>query len=413
MKSDIDNLMQERDIDAILVAGPGQHNPPMYYLTGGAHLTNAILVKKRGEPAQLFCYPMEREEAARTGLTTRNLGDYNLSELLKQHNGNQLGATVALYQRMLEDLGIAGGRMGLYGRIDAGSALDLFSGLQQAIPGLRIVGEYGNPLIVQAMATKDEDEVNRMRRMGQVTTQVVGKVAEFLASHPARDGVLVKTDGQPLTIGEVKKRINLWLAELGADNPEGTIFSIGRDAGIPHSTGGADDLLQVGKTIVFDIFPCEAGGGYFYDFTRTWCLGYAPDDVLALYEDVHSAFKQVMSSLQVGTSFKRYQELTCEIFEAQGHPTVKSNPQTQEGYVHSVGHGLGLNVHERPSSGANASEGDRLDPGVVVTIEPGLYYPDRGMGVRLEDTVWFTPGGQIEILAPYPLDLVIPIKANL
>ena len=88
-----------------------------------------------------------------------------------------------------------------------------------------------------------------------------------------------------------KRRINLWLAERGADNPEGTIFAIGRDAGVPHSTGTASDPLRLGQTIVYDIFPCEAGGGYYYDFTRTWCLGYAPDAVQALYQDVLDVYQ--------------------------------------------------------------------------------------------------------------------------
>lgn len=410
MKSDIDALMQERNMDAILVTGPGQHNPAMVYLTGGAHLTNADLIKKRGEPAVLFCYPMEREEAARTGLATRNLGEYPLQELLKQHDGDVIKATAARYQSVLNDMGIHTGRIGLYGKIDAGTALAIFSCLQQALPGLELVGEPGNSLILQAMATKDQDEAERMRKMGKVTTAVVGNVAEYLSSQRVKNDVLIKKGGQPLTIGDVKQQINLWLAERGADNPQGTIFTIGRDAGIPHSTGQANDLIQLGQTIVFDIFPCETGGGYYYDFTRTWCLGYAPDEVQALYEDVRYAYEQVMSRLEPGAMFKKYQELTCDLFEGRGHPTIRSNPKTQEGYVHSVGHGLGLHVHELPASGSNATDADRLKPGSVVTIEPGLYYPERGMGVRLEDTIWINPMGGIEILAPYPLDLVLPIK---
>jgi Xaa-Pro aminopeptidase len=67
-------------------------------------------------------------------------------------------------------------------------------------------------------------------------------------------------------------------------------------------------------------------------------------------------------------------------------------------------------VHEAPWFGATASERDRLDPGVVVTIEPGLYYPERGMGCRLEDTVWVRPDGELEILVEYPLDLVLPVR---
>jgi Xaa-Pro aminopeptidase len=227
-----------------------------------------------------------------------------------------------------------------------------------------------------------------------------------------KQGSLVKTNGDPLTIGDVKARINLWLSEAGAENPEGTIFAIGRDAGVPHSSGNPDDPLALGQTIVFDIYPCEAGGGYFYDFTRTWCLGYAPDDVMELYETVLSAYNKITPQLEVGKPFNHYQEMVCELFSAQGHPTIQENPQTQQGYVHSLGHGIGLNIHERPWSGINSDDKDCLVPGAVFTIEPGLYYPDKGMGVRLENSLYVRPDGKMEVLVDYPMELVLPVKAG-
>lgn len=410
MKSDLDRIMEAHNLDAMLVIGPAQHNPPMVYMTGGGHLTGGDLVKKRGEAPILFYNPMERDEAAKTGLATRNLGDYRFQDLLKQTGGDYLQAMVMRYQAMLTELGITSGRIAIYGQADAGSAYAIFTTLQKAMPGLTLVGELGDSALLEAMATKDESEVERIRRMGQVTTAVVAQVSDFLTSHPVKDGVLVKADGQPLTICDVKSRINLWLAERGVENPEGTIFAIGHDAGVPHSAGNPDDLLRLGQTIIFDIFPCEAESGYYYDLTRTWCLGYAPDEVLALYEDVLTVYNWILSELRVDMPCKEYQQRTCELFEARGHATIKTNPQTQEGYVHGLGHGVGLNVHERPWFGLSATDVDRLAPGVVVTIEPGLYYPERGMGIRLEDTIWVRPDGQMEVLAEYPLDLVLPMK---
>jgi Xaa-Pro aminopeptidase len=102
--------------------------------------------------------------------------------------------------------------------------------------------------------------------------------------------------------------------------------------------------------------------------------------------------------------------MACDLFEAKGHPTIRQNPLTQEGYVHSLGHGVGLHIHEQPFSGPNSSDNEKLVPGVVVTVEPGLYYPDERLGVRLEDTVWMRPDGQVEVLAEYPLDLVLPMR---
>jgi Xaa-Pro aminopeptidase len=117
-----------------------------------------------------------------------------------------------------------------------------------------------------------------------------------------------------------------------------------------------------------------------------------------------------MGELQVGESCKKYQQRVCEFFETLGHNTTMRDPQTKDGFVHSLGHGLGLNLHEHPYFGSATTDRDRLDPGVIVTIEPGLYYPDQGLGVRLEDTIWVRPDGQFEILADYPYDLVLPVK---
>ncbi len=410
MKYDLDVLMKEHELDAILVTGPAQHNPPMVYLTGGAHLTHADLIKKRGDEPILFYNPMERDEAAKTGLPSKSLADYPLNDLLKQTNGDYLAAMVMRYQKMLSDLHLTRGRMAVYGRMDAGVSYAIFSSLQKLMPDLTIFGELDNSVLMQAMMTKDEQEIERIRHVGQITIAVVEKVADFLTSQKVTDGILVKPDGTPITIAEVKSRINLWLAELGAENPEGTIFSVGRDAGVPHSSGNPQNMLRLGQTIVFDIFPCESGGGYYYDFTRTWCLGYAPDEALALYEDVREVYEHILQAIKPNTLCREIQDLACRLFEERNHPTIKSNPQTEKGYVHSLGHGLGLQVHERPWFGHNATEKDRLEPGVVTTIEPGLYYPEQGMGVRLEDTFCIKGDGRIEKLVDYPLDLILPVR---
>jgi Xaa-Pro aminopeptidase len=81
-----------------------------------------------------------------------------------------------------------------------------------------------------------------------------------------------------------------------------------------------------------------------------------------------------------------------------------------EGYVHSLGHGLGLNIHERPHSRHTVTADNLLKSGVVVTIEPGLYYPEKGMGFRIEDSYWMRPDGTFELLAEYPYDFVLPMK---
>lgn len=413
MKTEIDALMQQNGIEALLVTGPAQHNPAMVYLTGGGHVTKADLIKKAGQPAVLFHGLMERDEAAKTGLQTRDYDAYPWAELFEAA-GRDLTEFYALrYERMLTDLGISSGRVALYGMKEIGADFAVFNALQRRMPGITLTGFVGSdPILAMAMRTKDESEVARIRRMGAITTTVVGRVAEYLTSQHVKGDTLLDAQGQPVTIGRVKSFINLWLAELGAENPEGTIFAIGRDAGVPHSSGNPTDHIRTGQTIVFDIFPCELEGGYYYDFTRTWCLGYAPDEVLAVYEDVRNAYNTVQSELKVNAPYKDYQDRVCDLYEAGGHPTMRKNPGTASGYIHSLGHGVGLRVHEKPWSGATADDGDRLVPGSIFTLEPGLYYPERGLGVRLEDTYYTRPDGSFEVLAPYPYDLVLPVKST-
>jgi Xaa-Pro aminopeptidase len=410
MKSDMDRLMQEKGIDALWITGAADHNPNLVYYTGLHHISGAELIKPRGKQGFLFHNPMERDEAARTGLVTGSEEFSSYSNYLVQADGDVLQAHSLMYQDMLKKAGITSGRVAVTGLKDAGLAYSAFSALQKELPAIEFVGQYQDNVFNLARLTKDADELERIRNVGALTVEVVALTAEHLAGMRAKDGILVNAEKQPVTIGEIKRKIHLWLAERNLESPEELIFSIGRDAGVPHSAGNPEDFIRTGVPIVFDIFPCEAGGGFFYDLTRTWCLGYAPDGVMKLYEDVRQVHETIISELTLGKPFTFYQERTCQLFSAQGHPTIQSDPSLVEGYVHSIGHGVGLAVHEKPFSGIDASKLDVLQPGVVITIEPGLYYPSRAMGIRLEDTLCATPRGEFIVMADYPLDLVIPIR---
>ena len=412
MKSDVDALMKDRNLDAILVLGDVEHNPPMYYFVGGGHVSGALLLKKRGEAPVLFYNDMERDEAAKSGLQTRSFSDFNWQDLVKQTNGDTLEAGALRMQKLLTEYGLTSGRIAIYGKVEFSEAFAGMMKVAKRMPDVDFVGESGmDSMILYAMETKEDVEVARIRQMGAVTTTVVGLVADYLTSCEVReDEVLLKEDGHPLTIGDVKGKISLWLAERGAADVEGTIFAIGRDAGIPHSVGTPEDLITLGKTIVFDIFPAERGGGYFYDFTRTWSLGYATPEAQAYYDQVQEIYNKVVENLDLNASFKDYHRMTCEYFESKGHKSQLNTKNPLDGYVHSLGHGLGLNVHERPWSGLQASDDNILKPGVVITIEPGLYYPNEGMGFRIEDSYWVSPDGTIELLAEYPYDFVLEMK---
>jgi len=412
MKSDLDALMQARSLDAVLVVGNAEHNPPMYYLTGGGHVSHATVIKKRGEEAAYFHNDMERDEAAKSGLRLIPYSKYDYDALYKEADGDLLLASALRYRMIFEELGLTRGRVGVYGFYDLSAVFGTLSRLQKLLPELEFVGEpREDSIFMRAMETKDAAEVERIRRMGKITTTVVGKTRDYLTEREVRaDEVLLKEDGSPLTVGDVHAKIRLWVAEQGAELPSGFIFAVGRDAGVPHSTGNPADLMRLGQTIVFDIYPAEAGGGYYYDFTRTWSLGYAAPEAQELYDQVKEIFDKLMDNFDVNAPFKHYHKMTCEYFESKGHQSPLNTKAPVEGYVHSLGHGVGLNIHERPFSGLTAGDDQRLAPGVVVTSEPGLYYPEKGMGFRIEDTLWVRPDGTIETLADYPYDFVLPMK---
>ena len=412
MKSDLDAIMQSRDMDAFIVFGNAENNPPMYYLTGGGHVSHATIIKKRGEEPVYFYNDMERDEAAKSGLKTVPFSKYDLGELLKKAAGNALLASAMRYQQMFEELNLTSGRVGVYGHYDVGVVFGTLNHLQKLMPGIEFIGDAReDSIFLHAMETKDEKEVERIRKMGKVTTSVVNRTREYLTSCDVRDDeVLLKEDGTPLTVGDVHSKIRLWVSEHGAELPSGFIFAIGHDAGVPHSAGNPADLMRLGQTIVFDIYPAEAGGGYYYDFTRTWSLGYTTPEAQALFDQVKEIYDTLNDNFDLNVPFKDYNKMTCDYFESKGHQTPMNTRAPIEGYVHSLGHGVGLNIHERPFSGLTAGDDQRLKPGVIITSEPGLYYPEKGMGFRIEDTLWVRPDGVMEKLVEYPYDFVLPMK---
>ena len=410
MKSEIRQLMKSNNIEALLITGAGKHNPAMVYLTGGGHMTSADLVYPVDGQEVLYCRGMERDEAKKTGIKTSLINEFPYQDYLRESNGDKAIAQAIRYKAMLNKSDIESGRIMLYGVGEINKKFPVYKALQSLLPEVEFVGNNEIDILQKAMMCKNAEEIARIQHMGEITMEVVGRVAEFLIAQNVENEVLIQKDGRPLRIEDVKKRINFWLAELGAENPEGTIFSIGHDAGVPHSVGNPNDYIVQGQTIVFDIFPCEAGGGYFHDFTRTWSLGYATDEVIKIYEDVKKVYDTIKGALSEGTVFKQYQKQTCDLFEELGHTTICKDTNILEGYIHSLGHGVGLNIHEYPFSGYTAGDDEILSPGTVFTIEPGLYYPSRNLGVRLEDTYVTKDDGTFSTLIDYPLDLILRMK---
>lgn len=408
MRSDLDQLMLERQLDALIVFGPdglSGVNAQFNYFVRGHYIVGTVF-KRRGHPAQLVHGVMERDDAAKTGLELVENTRWPMKEIMAQAE-SPFAARVELFKRMLTDLQITG-RVGIYGVADVAATLSLIRDLERRLPELTFVAEGFRDLLQAARETKDAEEIQTMTAVGEACCRVVDGTRRFLQQHTVQNNGLIQSDGSPLTIGAVKRHIRLLLIEQGLEHPGDIIFALGRDAGVPHNHGNPDEQLTLGRPMIFDIFP-RRPGSYYHDMTRTWCLGHAPEIVQQAWNDVRDCFDSVVAGLKVGGRTFDCQQRACEFFESRGRVTLRTNPSAQAGYIHGLGHGLGLDIHESPGFPTFADAGGILTPGLVFTIEPGLYDPDQDYGVRLEDTYVCDLQGQFRSLTPAPRDLVVPI----
>ena len=410
MKTDIDGLMSDHNIDALLVTGGTRNNPNMYYLTNGAQVGEATMViKKRGSNPVIIAIGMERLEAEKSGLKVINREDYGWSGIIHEEGGDDLAASASLLAVILRDLQVTG-NVGVYGRAEHSYTMLMFEALQERLPDVHLVAEAAPSLLQLAQQTKGTYEIDRIRCLASAAVSVIRRTRQFLGSHSVENGILIQSSGAPLTVREVKHKIRRWTCARDMELPEGMIFSVGSDSAVPHARGDDKSILELGRTIVFDYFPREQDGGYFCDFTRTWCLGYAPPEVEQAYHDVFDALELSISSLRAGNMCIDSQIEVNKLFEVRGHPTMRSVPGTSEGYIHSLGHGVGLSLHQYPKLSDIAGDENEIQSSTVLTIEPGLYYPSQGYGIRIEDMVLIDPeNGCAERIGEFDRELVIDI----
>src|SRR5262249_28095525 len=151
-----------------------------------------------------------------------------------------------------------------YGVADVGSTLNELSILRDCVPDLEMaVGGDAAELFDTAYLTKDDQEIAELKEAGKLTSQIVRATWDFISHHHAEGDNVVDKNGKPLTIGAVKRFIRQRELDLDLEDPHDCIFAQGRDSAIPHNKGVNDEVLQVGKTIVFDIFPRRMKSGYY------------------------------------------------------------------------------------------------------------------------------------------------------
>lgn len=407
MRSDLDALMRDRGLAALVVIAYDRYDAAFHYATG-QKIHHGVYLRASDGRARVLVDPMERDQAALVGCEARTYAELGFLAKLKSAD-SAAAAYAELLATQLREMGVKG-RIAVAGDASIAFGYAMLSQFAALAPEITLDATQPG-VLSQARATKTEDELERIRHCSRGAVAAMARVREYLSALK-RDGEKFKqANGEVATLGHIRTLLQRTFAEHGLGEDGESIVAMGRDAGVPHNRGNDSDELRAGMPILIDIFPGEAGGGYHTDMTRTFCLGPAPEPLARLYAQCREAFDAAMGWIAVGKPCRDGQETVCEVFERQGHGTPRSQPGLTEGYVHGLGHGVGLAVHEGPSLAGPPSNTAVVTPGHVVSVEPGLYYPSRGMGVRIEDLVVAHADGRIENLTPAPYELEIAIRA--
>ena len=246
--------------------------------------------------------------------------------------------------------------------------------------------------------SKSPTEIAGLRR-AQRACEAALDVARGMLREATGDGVL-QLDGEPLTSERIKVEMQrVFVAhDVAADD---FIVAAGAQGAVGHHMGSGP--ISAGQSIVFDLWPRDRETAVYTDMTRTYVVGDIPDEL----REYHRLCKQVLelttTATKPGVNGRALMQIACDVFAEAGYPTQltkKPGEVLDSGFFHGLGHGVGLEVHERPWLSVT---GDDLVPGDVITLEPGLYRAGYG-GVRLEDILLVTDDGA-ETVTDYPYGL--------
>jgi Xaa-Pro aminopeptidase len=201
----------------------------------------------------------------------------------------------------------------------------------------------------------------------------------------ARDRKLIYRNG-PFTSERLRAIIETAVVQAGGQIFH-TLVAGGPQSCDPHNAGNGP--LRANEPIVIDVFPRSQKTGYFGDITRTVVRGRASEAVRQAYHCVQQAQETAFREMKNGVPCRQVHERVQEHFRRNGYKTVRTR-SAYTGFFHGTGHGIGLDLHEAPSIGPRSTE--TLANRMAVTVEPGLYYPEMGGGVRLEDVVFIQNG---------------------
>ncbi|MBF0109446.1 MAG: aminopeptidase P family protein [Magnetococcales bacterium] len=229
-------------------------------------------------------------------------------------------------------------------------------------------------------AIKTAEEIGHIQGALEITARGMNVGIDMIRRATVAPDASLHLEGAPLTSERVRGEINAHLVREGA-MPNHTIVAGGPQGADPHEEGHGP--LFAHTPIILDVFPRIGATGFWGDMTRTVCRGSPPERVQRAWDAVLQGQEVAFSLIRDGVSGKAVHAAVTQHLTAAGFPTGPLPDGRQGGFFHGTGHGLGLEIHEPPSI---SGKDHVLTTGNVITVEPGLYYPDMG-GVRIEDVV--------------------------
>ncbi|MFB6166534.1 MAG: M24 family metallopeptidase [Haloarculaceae archaeon] len=392
--SALDDFLERAGVDGFLIDAAGDDSDQLYL--SGFDAPDPFHTLYDGE-VHLLVSSLEygRAQTESDAASVERHADYDLRALIDEHG--QLGGTRRALAAFLDKWDVDS--VAVPARFPLATADGLRDrGVDVRTPESPPIGRGGSNVIESIRARKTDAEVEFVRDAQAANEAAMAAAERLLREATVEDGTLVH-DGENLTSERVKEEIEVTLLRHGCALDE-TIVACGADAADPHDRGAGP--LAADEPIIVDIFPRDKATKYHADMTRTFLVGEPSEEIQRWYELTADAKAAALDVLEPGVTGEAVHDVVCDVYEEAGEPTLRSDDRTETGFIHSTGHGVGLDVHEQPQVGPGGGE---LQPGNVVTVEPGLYDPAVG-GVRIEDIVVVTEDG-FENLTDYPEELVV------
>ncbi|WP_436343164.1 M24 family metallopeptidase [Natronorubrum sp. FCH18a] len=329
-------------------------------------------------------YGRASSEASADSVTRRSTYDYQ--ELVAEYGPYE--AKSRMLVAFLDDHDV--GSLAVPRNFPTGTA----DGLREL--GLEITVEPEG-IVEEIRARKTEWEREQIEATQDANEAAMATAEELIAGADIDDDGTLVRDGEALTSERVKEEIEVTLLRHGCGLDD-TIVACGADGADPHNRGSGP--LAADELIVIDIFPRDKETGYFADMTRTFARGDPGEEARRRYDVTKEAYEAALEAVEAGVTGADVHGAACDVIEDAGYETLRSDPSTETGFIHSTGHGVGLDIHEQPSVSPSGGE---LEAGHVISIEPGIYDPAVG-GVRIEDLVVVTEDGY-ENLTEYRVGL--------